>query len=110
MAIQIYCSNCYTSNGLDAQKCSSCGKAFGRDKKYRVQIQVKGKRTSRVVDNLTMAREVEAALKGDLVRDEFEITDHRTQEKPLTLADVWDKYIPWAKEHKKSWKDEERAS
>ncbi|MGC8490187.1 MAG: tyrosine-type recombinase/integrase [Syntrophobacteraceae bacterium] len=107
MAIQIYCSNCYTSNGLDAKKCSSCGKAFGRDKKYRVQIQVKGKRTSRVVDNLTIAREVEAALKGDLVRDEYDIADHKPQEKPLTLADVWEKYLPWAKEHKKSWRDDE---
>ncbi len=30
MAIQIYCSNCYTSNGLDAKKGSNCGNAFGR--------------------------------------------------------------------------------
>jgi len=106
MAIQIYCSNCYTSNGLDAKKCSNCGNAFGRTRKYRVAVSVKGKRATRVVDNLTIARDVEAALKGDLVRDEFEIADHRVQELP-TLADVWVKYLPWAKEHKKSWKDDE---
>ncbi len=107
MAIQIFCTECKTSNGLDAKKCSKCGTAFARDKKYRVCVSVKGKRLTRVADNLTIAREVEAALKGDLVRDEFEIADHRTQEKPLTLADVWDKYLPWAKEHKKSWRDDE---
>jgi integrase len=83
-----------------------CKTAFGRDKKYRVSVSVKGKRANRIVDNLTIAREVEAALKGDLVRDEFEIADHRVQELP-TLADVWAKYLPWATEHKKTWKDDE---
>jgi integrase len=91
---------------MEAKKCSKCGTAFGRGKTYRVRVQVKGRRVSRVVDNLTIAREVEAALKGDLVREEFEIADHRVQELP-TLADVWVKYLPWAKEHKKSWKDDE---
>jgi integrase len=69
-------------------------------------VSVKGKRANRIVDNLTIAREVEGALKGDMVRDEFEIADHRVQELP-TLADVWAKYLPWCKEHKRSWKDDE---
>ena len=106
MAIQIFCTSCKTSNGLEAKKCSKCGTTFTRDKKYRVCVSVKAKRLTRVVDNLTIAREVEAALKGDLVRDEFQIADHRAQ-RPLTLANVWDKYLPWAKEHKKSWRDDE---
>jgi len=33
----------------------------------------RGKRVTRVVDNLTIARETEAAIKGDLVRGESEI-------------------------------------
>jgi integrase/ribosomal protein L40E len=107
VAIQIFCTSCKTSNGMDAKKCSKCGTVFTRDKKYRVCVSVKGKRLTRVADNLTIAREVEAALKGDLVRDEFEIADHRAQEKPITLADVWDRYLPWAKENKKSWRDDE---
>ncbi|HYA42029.1 MAG TPA: tyrosine-type recombinase/integrase [Syntrophobacteraceae bacterium] len=106
MAIEVYCSNCFTSNKMEAKKCSKCGTAFGRDKTYRVRVQVKGRRVSRVVDNLTIAREVEAALKGDLVRDEFEIAAHRVQELP-TLDDVWAKYLPWCREHKRSWKDDE---
>jgi integrase len=71
-----------------------------------VSVSVKGKRATRVVDNLTIAREVEAALKGDLVRNEFEIANHKVQE-VVTLADAWEKYLPWAQEHKKSWKDDE---
>ncbi len=103
MAIQIYCTDCYTSNGLEAKKCSNCGRTFGRDKKYRVCVSVKGKRVTRVVDNLTIARQTEAAIKGDMVRGEYEIM----QEKKIpTLNDVWQKYLPWAQMNKKSWKDD----
>jgi len=104
MAIYVYCTSCFTSNDLKASKCSKCGTAFGRSKKYRVSVQIKGKRPTRVVENLTIAREVEAAFKGDLVRDEFDIADHRVKGKPPTLANLWDKYLPWAREHKKTWK------
>jgi integrase len=100
MAIHIYCTGCYTSNGLDAKTCSKCGTPFGRDKKYRVCVSVKGKRVTRVVDNLTIARQTEAAIKGDLVRGEYEIN---RKKKAPTLNEVWAKYLPWAKEHKKSW-------
>ena len=102
MAIQIYCTGCYTSNGLDAKSCSNCGATFGRDKKYRVCVSIKGKRVTRVVDNLTIARETEAAIKGDMVRGEYEI--NRGIKEAPTLGEVWAKYLPWAKEHKKTWK------
>lgn len=102
MAIQIYCTRCYTSNGTDAKSCSKCGNIFGRDKRYRVCVSVKGKRVTRVVDNLTIARETEAAIKGDMIRDEFEIS-RGTKKKVITLGEVWQKYLPWAQEHKKSW-------
>jgi integrase len=102
MAIQIYCTGCYTSNGLDAKKCSNCGQSFGRDKKYRVCVSIKGKRVTRVVDNLTIARETEAAIKGDMVRGEYDI-NHNVKQAP-TLGELWAKYLPWAKENKKTWK------
>jgi integrase/ribosomal protein L40E len=104
MAIHIYCTKCYTSNGLEAKACSSCGSTFSRDKKYRVCVSDKGKRITRVVDNLTIARETEAAIKGDLVRGEFEI--NRNGNKIPTLNEVWAKYLPWAKEHKKTWNND----
>ncbi len=101
MAIHIYCGKCYTSNGPEAKACSKCGTPFGRDKRYRVCVSVKGNRVTRVVDNLTLAREAEAAIKGDMVRGEFDI--NRNGKKVPTLNGVWAKYLPWAQEHKKSW-------
>ncbi len=106
MAIQIYCEECRTSNKLDAKKCRKCGAAFVREKTFRVDVSLKGKRITRQAPNLTLAREIESNLKTELLRDEFDITAHKAK-KALTLADVWDKYLPWAKEHKKSWRDDE---
>jgi integrase len=56
------------------------------------------------VDNLTIARETEAAIKGDMVRGEFEI--NRNSKKVPTLNEIWAKYLVWAKEHKKTWDDD----
>ena len=107
MAIQIYCVECRSSCALEAKKCPKCGKAFGRDKKYRVSVSVKGQRANRIVDNLTIAREAEAAIKGDLIRGEFDVACHRVK-KVTTIDNVWDKYLPWAKVNKaKSWMTDE---
>ncbi len=102
MAIHIYCTRCFTSNGLEAKACSNCGLSFGRDKKYRVCVSVRRRRITRVVDNLTIARETEAAIKGDLVRGEFDI--NRKAKKVPTLSQVWTKYLAWALQNKKTWK------
>jgi integrase len=107
MAIQLYCQECRSYAKVTAKKCQKCGAEFPREgRKYRVDVSVKGKRVYRFCDNLTIAREVEGTVRGDLVRGEYDITTHKAT-KPLTLADVWDKYLPWAKEHKKSWRDDE---
>lgn len=105
MAIHIYCTKCYTSNGLNAKSCSNCGEVFGRDKKYRVCVSVKGKRDTRVVDNLTLARQKEATLKADLEREDMDIK--KNKKKVPTLGEVWSKYLPWARENKKSWRDDD---
>ena len=103
MAIQIYCTSCYTSNGLDAKSCSNCGATFGRDKKYRVCVSIKGKRVTRVVDNLTIARETEGAIKGDMLRGEFDI--YRNVKQVPTVGEVWKAYLKWARipGNKKTW-------
>jgi integrase len=53
------------------------------------------------VENLTIARETEAAIKGDMVRGEYEI--NRGIKEAPTLGELWAKYLPWAKEEKKTW-------
>lgn len=107
MSIHLYCRQCRSSCQLKEKMCPKCGNLFPREgKKYRVSVKVKGKVVNRIVDNVTIAREVEAAIKSDLVREEFDITHHKAK-KAVTLGDVWEKYLPWAKEHKKTWKDDE---
>jgi len=107
MAIHIFCTHCKTSNGLDAEQCSKCGIAFGRSRKYRVCVSMKehrGRRITRVVDNLTLAREAEAAIKTEILKGDLGINQ---KTKPTsTLGEVWAKYLPWAKEHKKTWDDD----
>ncbi len=49
-----------------------------------------------MVDNLTIARELESSIKADMVREEFDITHHQAKKKPVTLNEVWEKYLPWA--------------
>ncbi len=106
MAIQLYCEKCRSYVNLALKKCPKCGFVFPREgRKYRVDVTVKGKRVTRHCDNLTIAREVEGTIKGDLVRGEYEITTHKAK-KAVTLADVWEKYLPWAKEHKTTWRDD----
>jgi integrase len=103
MAIHSYCKTCRSSNRLDAKTCSQCGTAFGRKPQIRVCVSVKGKRITRLVDNLTQAREIESAIKTDLLRQEYDITTHRVEQKEITLNGLWEKYLDWAKEHKKTW-------
>jgi len=106
MAIHIFCPKCKNCYGLDTNACTKCGNTFGRDKKYRVTVSYHGERIARVVDNLTIARETEAVIKGDMVRGDYDI--NRNNKKVPTLKQVWERYLPWAKEHKKSWIDDLR--
>ena len=106
MAIQNYCRGCKTSSALTAKACPKCGVQFNpKNRKYRVCVSVKGQRVNRILDNLTLARDVEKSIGGEVVRGEFDITHHRVK-KVVTLAHVWEQYLPWAKEHKKTWSDD----
>lgn len=105
MAIQIYCTQCRSSFDLNTKQCRKCGATLTKkNRKYRVTVSVKGKRETRIVDNLSMAREVEPTLKANVLRGEFDI---ETPKKAITLKELWTKYLAWAKENKQSWRDDE---
>lgn len=105
--IYLYCRECRSTSPIKSKTCQKCGHSFPREgRKYRVSVAVKGTRINRIVDNLTLAREAEKAIGSDLLRDEYDITAHQVK-KVVTLADVWVQYLPWAKEHKTTWKDDE---
>jgi ribosomal protein L37E len=73
MAINIFCSRCKKSYSLETKECPKCGTLFGKSKKYRVCISDKGNRITKVVDNLTLAREWEMAKKTDILRGDLDI-------------------------------------
>ncbi len=104
MAIYHYCKNCRNISSLHEKKCRHCGNPFPREnRKYRIFVCVGRKRVTRIVDNITIAREMEAAIKADLLREAYNI---KRNKKVPTLGEVWEKYLPWAKENKKSWRDD----
>jgi integrase len=103
MAIHAYCPRCRTSYKLDVKECPKCAISL-KKKKYRVTVSFRGKRITRFFDNLTLAREAESTIKADILRGDLDI--HKKPKPSPTLHDVWLKYLPWAKEHKKTWDDD----
>mgnify|MGYP000851692829 CR=1 FL=1 len=105
--IYLYCRECRSTSPIKSKTCQKCGHPFPREgRKYRVSVTVKGQRVNRIVDNLNLAREAEKTISSDLLRDEYEVRNHKVK-KVVTLGDVWSKYFPWAKEHKKTWRDDD---
>jgi integrase len=104
-AIYSYCDKCFTGSPLDAKACSKCNTPFGRSRKYRVISWHKGERSTKVVDNLTLARELADAVKTDNIRGEYNIKPKKPKLAP-TLNEVWAKYLTWAKANKKTWDDD----
>ena len=101
MAINVRCKACKADLKLSAKKCK-CGVPIPQKGKiYRVIVRVNGKRVTRTVTNLELAKEIEGKYKVDAARDEHDL--NKKIPAP-TLKAIWTKFLPWAKEHKKSWK------
>ena len=106
MPIYLHCQKCRSRNSIRAQKCRKCGYEFPKKgKRYRVEVKYDGRRVTRVVENLTVAKEVEARIKGDFVKGEYGIY---TKKKVPTLGYIWERYLPWAQQNKRTWKDDLR--
>ncbi|XCN73508.1 MAG: site-specific integrase [Candidatus Electrothrix aestuarii] len=102
MAINIRCS-CGGEAKLKTKVCPRCDTPFPKKgRKYKVSVRMNGKKVTRTVTNLELAKEIEAKLKVDIAKGEFNIQRKRA---PL-LHDVWKRFLPWAQEHKKSWKSD----
>jgi hypothetical protein len=66
-----------------------------------VKVQ-SGKRISKVLDNISMAKKFESKLKTQNL--EGSLFGIKTVP---TIDEIWPKYLEWAKDAKKSWKDDE---
>jgi predicted ABC-class ATPase len=104
MAVNQVCSKCNSVLSVRAKACKRCGFKFGSQKKYKVIVKgINGKRTTKVLDDLLRAKKLENKLKTQAIENElFGIT-----EVPL-IDEVWAKYLSWAKQNKKSWRDDEQ--
>jgi len=101
MAINIHCV-CKSDSHLNAKKCGKCGTPFPADRKYRVVVKrMDGKRVSKVVDTLQQAKKLETVLKANVFERKY--LGFRDQ---FTFGEVWEKYLAWAKGHKKTWRDD----
>ena len=105
MAINLHCSKCKSSSSLKSNRCNKCGSDFSKDKKYRVVVKTHaGKRVSKVIDSISRAKKFESKLKAQAIEKSL----FGSGEIPF-VDDVWDKYLIWAKQCKKSWnKDKQR--
>jgi len=100
MAINIHCTVCKNDLTLTAKKCTKCGSKIPKSRTYRVTVGRGKSRVTECTDNLSLAREIEVKLKHDMARGEF----HVPKRKRITLKDLWDEYIKWAKQNKeRSW-------
>jgi integrase len=78
--------------------------------KFKVIVRNQaGRKVTKTVDSLALARKVEAKFKTLAVEEQVFGKEFVKKPKPLvlTLADAWDKFLPWAKSNKKSWKDDQ---
>lgn len=104
MTINLHCSTCKSGAKIGTKRCNKCNHKFTTtNRKYRVTVKLaNGKRVSKVVDSLELAKKVDAKLKTESIEQEF----LNIKEPPL-LSDIFTKYLAWAKVNKKTWKEDQ---
>jgi integrase len=103
MAINLICPECNTNLSVRSKICKNCGYEFRNGKKYRVVVKDQnGKRISKVLDSISIAKKYERKLKTQILENSL------LGIKRVSMIDAaWQKYLEWAKEAKKSWKDDD---
>jgi len=104
MTITVHCPKCKSGAKVGSKKCKKCNFKFTpSNRKYRVAVKLpNGKRRSKVVESLDLAKKVEAKLKTESIENGM----FNIQKSPM-LSDVWDQYLVWAKTNKKTWKEDQ---
>ncbi|MDR3553827.1 MAG: hypothetical protein P4L55_03645 [Syntrophobacteraceae bacterium] len=95
MPVNLYCKKCRFPSSLESKACGKCGASFEKkeDRQFLVTVSHKRVRKSQIVPSLTLARQVEAALKAEMIKSQYSIADHEVKEKPVTLGDVWERLL-----------------
>jgi len=102
MAINLHCPKCKNSTSLKAKLCSKCGHRLERDRKYRVIVTAHdGKRISKIVDTLSLAKKLESKLRTQVIEKKMLGIN-----KSITIDEAWNRYLVYAKDSKKTWRDD----
>jgi integrase len=103
MAINLHCPKCKSGAKIGTKECKKCNHKFTPgNRKYRVTVKLAtGRRKSKIVDSLELAKKVEAKLKTESIDHGFNV------QKPPVLSDIFNEYLSWAKVNKKSWKEDQ---
>ncbi len=104
MTINLHCPECKSGAKIGTKECKKCNHKFTPgNRKYRVTVKLStGKRKSKIVESLELAKKVEAKLKTESIE-----LEHFNIQKAPSLSDVWDKYLAWAKINKRSWTEDQ---
>lgn len=104
MTITLHCPKCKSGAKIGSKGCRKCGFKFTpSNRKYRVSVKLSnGKRRSKIVESLNLARKLEAKLKTESMENSV-----LSIQKSPHLQDIWMQYLCWAKTNKKSWKEDQ---
>lgn len=98
MAINLCCPACYKTYKLHTLKCK-CGNNLKRNQLFKVRIKLPdGKWKSKQVHTLDLAKKVEAKFKTQSIEEDV----FNIHIAPV-IDTVWEKYILWARQNKRSW-------
>lgn len=100
MSILIGCTKCGQFNSRKNTACSKCGAALAKSNRFKINVpKPEGGRVTRTVGgSLTLAKKVEAKLKGDIAQKK-----HLGIIKAPLLSEVWEQFHEWGKANKKTW-------
>ena len=102
MAILWICPDCRHQNSLSKRECR-CGRKGNSGRKYVVVVSYKRKRKTATAPNLSIAREIEASLKSELIRSHH-LGEEIVTRAPL-LADFYrEHYLPFLRSQNRSAK------
>ncbi len=89
MAINLVCKVCKSNLSVRSRLCKNCGYDFSNGKKYKVVVKCKdGRRISKVLDSISIAKKLERKLKTQSMENSlFGIT-----EIPV-IDEIWGKYL-----------------
>jgi len=111
MTIYVRCPNtaCRKDLPTKTKVCPKCGTSIPRtNKTYKVVVKYRGKRYVKIVPNsLEVARNIETKIKTELVSGEYYDRKKLAKQNIKYEDFIREKYLPYAKDNKKSWSREE---